>query len=134
MNSVIIGNNIRIIREMKGFTQEYVATLLNMSQNNYSKIENGKNKINIDFLSQLGTVLEVEPIAFLESPDSFIQHNNNQSGGNAKIVKNIINNISEEFYEQQIKNMQSIFQNQLHEIRTIYENQIKILNELLKHK
>lgn len=37
----ILGNNIRVIRQIKGVSQEAIAFKLNISQAAYSKMENG---------------------------------------------------------------------------------------------
>ena len=38
-----IGINIRKIRELKGLSQEYMASQLSLSQRAYSKLESGKH-------------------------------------------------------------------------------------------
>jgi transcriptional regulator with XRE-family HTH domain len=81
-----VGQKIRKIREIKGYTQEYVASKLNMSQNNYSKIELEQNKLNIERLNEIAQVLEVEPNEILNFDDTYffksISHN--QTGGETK--------------------------------------------------
>lgn len=54
------GENIRIIREIKGFKQDYMALMLDISQSGYAKIESGKSSINIERLHQIAKVLEVD--------------------------------------------------------------------------
>lgn len=39
---VSLGLNIRKIRELKDFSQQYIADKLSISQSSYSDIENGK--------------------------------------------------------------------------------------------
>ena len=41
------GDKIRMIRELRDFSQEYVAEKLGIRQNSYSKIENNQTKLNI---------------------------------------------------------------------------------------
>ncbi|MBX7262842.1 MAG: helix-turn-helix domain-containing protein, partial [Chitinophagaceae bacterium] len=41
----MVGNKIKIIREIKNYTQEYMASELNISQNAYSRIELNKTKL-----------------------------------------------------------------------------------------
>lgn len=55
-----ITESIRTIREGKGYTQEYLAAKLYVSQNAYSKIELGYTKITLERLFQVSIVLEVE--------------------------------------------------------------------------
>jgi transcriptional regulator with XRE-family HTH domain len=48
-----IGNNIRQIRELKNFSQEYMANEFDLSQASYSKIENSQVTPKIDSLEQI---------------------------------------------------------------------------------
>ncbi len=50
---------IRRLREQKGYSQEYMALCLGMSQNNYSKLELGKNKLTVEQLEKIAAVLEI---------------------------------------------------------------------------
>ncbi|HTQ65401.1 MAG TPA: helix-turn-helix transcriptional regulator [Puia sp.] len=54
------GQNIKTIRELKNFTQDYVASQLNMSTPNYSNIENGKTDVTLTRLLQIAKVLEID--------------------------------------------------------------------------
>jgi len=45
---------------MKGYSQDYIARKLQMSQNALSKIERGEIKISLDKASALAEVLEIE--------------------------------------------------------------------------
>ena len=54
------GQNIKTIREIKNFTQDYVATQLNMSVPNYSNIETGKTDVTLTRLEQIAKVLQID--------------------------------------------------------------------------
>jgi len=45
-----IGQNIRKIRELKGYTQEYIAKELEINQRNYSRIENNELELSLNRL------------------------------------------------------------------------------------
>ena len=47
-----IGNSIREHRERKGYSQEQLAILMNISRSTISKIENGNFNISIDYISK----------------------------------------------------------------------------------
>lgn len=81
-----IGEKIRKIREMKGYSQEYMATCLNMSQNNYSRIELDQNKLNLDRLEEIAKILEVETSDILNFDEKyfFSSVSHNQTGGETK--------------------------------------------------
>jgi transcriptional regulator with XRE-family HTH domain len=49
---------IKKYRELKNYTQEYMAEKLDISQNTYSKIENGGIKLTVDRLKQISDILE----------------------------------------------------------------------------
>lgn len=56
---MMLASNIRKIRELRNFTQEYVAFELHLSQASYSKLENGRTKISVNRLLQLAAILSV---------------------------------------------------------------------------
>jgi len=60
-----ISVNIRRIREGKGYTQEYLAMKLGISQNAYSKIELGYTKITLERLFQIAKIIEVEIVTLM---------------------------------------------------------------------
>lgn len=66
---MLIGDKIKSIRELKNYTQEYMAYQLGMTQAGYSKIEKGKTKVNVEKLQKLSVILElpVEAIINFES-------------------------------------------------------------------
>jgi transcriptional regulator with XRE-family HTH domain len=63
-----ITDNIRRIRESKNFSQEYMATRLNISQNTYSKLELGYTALTVDRLIHIAGILEINLIDLL-NPD-----------------------------------------------------------------
>lgn len=54
-----IGEKIRKIRNIRGYSQEYMGTRLKMSQNNYSRIELDQINLTLKTLSDIAAVLEV---------------------------------------------------------------------------
>ena len=81
-----IHEKIRLIRSIKGMSQENVAIDLGFSQRAYSKIERGETQVSIDVLNKLAKLFEMKPEDILNfNPETFIQTNstyNSQSGGN----------------------------------------------------
>ena len=55
-----VAYNIRKIRELRDYSQDYLAAKLNISQNAYSKIELGYSDITLNRLFSISTILEVE--------------------------------------------------------------------------
>jgi len=66
-----IGTNIKNIRELKNFSQEYVASEIEVSQSTYSRIENGTSPIRIDTLQRIADVLEVDLSTLLSTTNIF---------------------------------------------------------------
>lgn len=52
-----MGESIREIREKKGYNQEQLAEIMNVSRTTISKIENGKFNCSIDYLSKFSWFL-----------------------------------------------------------------------------
>ncbi len=104
-----ISGKIRKMRELKGFSQDYMALKLKMSQNNYSKLELGKSKVDINQLERISEILEVDLIKLIEFDENIIFNNNNQSGGN--FAQTINQELSEKLiamYEEKIRNLERI--------------------------
>lgn len=57
----IIGNNIKQARKYKGFTQLQLAKMLNMTQQQYSRFENGVFELNYSQLIQVCKILNTTP-------------------------------------------------------------------------
>lgn len=57
IESIII--NIRMLRERRNYTQEYMAMKMECSQNAYSKLELGYSKLTVEKLMQVADVLGV---------------------------------------------------------------------------
>ena len=52
-----IGQNIRKLRELRNFTQQYMAEKLEMTQGNYARIENEEIHLSDDRLNKISTLL-----------------------------------------------------------------------------
>lgn len=52
--------NIRKLRELRGYSQEYMALKLNLSTKAYSNIENGKTKLKLCKLNEICLLLGVQ--------------------------------------------------------------------------
>ena len=79
-----IGTKIRKLRELKGYSQEYVASQLGMVQTNYSKIERGETKdMTVKRLEEIAKVLEVTPATILNFDEKQVLNNtsHHQEGG-----------------------------------------------------
>lgn len=59
--SKLIGNNLKTARKDKNLTQREVATLLHMTQQQYSRFENGVFELNYDQILFLCNLYEITP-------------------------------------------------------------------------
>ena len=71
-----IGQKIKKVRELKGYTQEYLAEQLNISQKTYSLIESDQTKIDLDRLQKIADTLEIDLMNLLAFDDKNIFNNN----------------------------------------------------------
>ncbi|MBR6773417.1 MAG: helix-turn-helix transcriptional regulator [Clostridia bacterium] len=56
-----IGNNLKLARKSKGFTQKDVAQMLLMTQQQYSRFENGVFELNYNQILKLCKIYDVTP-------------------------------------------------------------------------
>lgn len=57
---------IKSIRQSLGFSQDYVASQIGISQNAYSRVELGVAKLSIDRMLKIAFILGVSPIDLLK--------------------------------------------------------------------
>ena len=102
---------IKKIREFRNFTQQYLADKLDISQNAYSKIENGTTKLTIDRLEQVAKLLDVPMDSLLSSEKQVLNVENNSINKFYAHIENLHEENKEilqqqiEFLQQQNKNL-----------------------------
>jgi transcriptional regulator with XRE-family HTH domain len=55
-----IGQQIRSLREAKGYSQEYMADMLDISQSTYACLESGKTSLRVERLFEILELLETD--------------------------------------------------------------------------
>lgn len=100
-----IGVKIRQLRELKGFTQEYMAEQLTMSQRAYSKLERNETKLDWNKILDIANLLEIEPMDLVNFDDNLIFNNCTQSGKFQSFINQIPEKLIEQ-YEKRIKNLE----------------------------
>ena len=99
-----IARNIKQIRELKNFTQEYMAEQLGISQPSYAKIEQGGTVLKIDRLQQIADILEVELTTLLSTTNIFnIVFNATATNQNGYVNNQNISSIDIEIIRKIIK-------------------------------
>lgn len=107
---------IKQLRELKNFTQEYMAGQLGLSTRAYSKIETGETQLTINRLNEISHILGITPVEVLGFDDKQVFNNCKQEGN---IGINHIN-LPEKLIEQYEETIQSL------------KNQIEIMKLLLE--
>lgn len=110
---------IRALREMKGYSQEFMAEKLNISQKQYSRIESGNVRMDIDRLKEISAVLEIDP--------SILLHDDTYTFNNFKKSNNLANNfgniyIASEKYIEHLTEENKYLKEQLERLVKILEN------------
>lgn len=67
------GNKLRLLREFRNYSQEYVAKKLGITQNTYSRVENNQTRVTTERLHQIAQILDV-PVGELVSNDELVIH------------------------------------------------------------
>ena len=99
---------VRDTRILKGLTQENVAHHLNISQSKYSKLEKGEITFDVDELSQLIDLLELNPlevIDFTEKQQVFI--NSSYSGNTNTSINGIDIETIKDLIKEELKKFKS---------------------------
>lgn len=93
-----VGENIRKIRDLKGFSQDYLANKLGVSQTAIHNIEGNITKVTVEKLKKIADILEVTPEQILEFSDSKIF--NTTFSDNASNNGNVVAYINENFEKE----------------------------------
>ncbi len=118
-----IGQKIKKVRELRNFTQDYVATQLGISQEAYSKIEANKTSVSIQRIEKVAEVLGINIFDLMNFDESKVffnfsenDQNNAQIGyfGSNETIKEL-----KELYEKMVVQQKS---------------EIEFLRSLLKSK
>lgn len=67
------GQKLRLLREFRNYSQEYIAEKLGITQNAYSRIENNQTKVTIERLERLAVILNIPPLELLSDKEPVIQ-------------------------------------------------------------
>jgi transcriptional regulator with XRE-family HTH domain len=65
-NPIIMGTYIRKLRETNNYSQYDMASAINISQNTYWHLENGKSSITFERILTLAAIFNLTIIAFIE--------------------------------------------------------------------
>ena len=129
IKDIALGQKVRRIREMRGYSQSYVADKLSIAQSKYSELETGKKDISDAFLEEVAAILEVHSDIIRNYSDHVIFNNCSQSG---YYNVNNINDLStvHELY----KSMMEIQEARIVELKIALEAKDKLITVLEKNQ
>jgi transcriptional regulator with XRE-family HTH domain len=71
-----IHQKIKGLREMRNYTQEYMAEVLSISQRAYSSLENGQTQLTVDRLVDVAEALQVNIGEIIGYDNQYVYNNN----------------------------------------------------------
>ena len=84
-----IGSKLRKLRMDKGYKQEYMAEVLEISQKTYSNMENDKSSISLDTLKKIAEEYKIDLIELISDDKVVIQNNDSKD---TSTINGIVNN------------------------------------------
>lgn len=107
MQKLSVSENIRLIRESRGYSQEYIANKLNVTQQAYSNMEKKPETMTLGRLKELAKVLDVSLLTLLTEESMYVLNNFNQQGGYAvtKMEQYVSAENALKIYEEMIKEL-----------------------------
>ena len=102
-----VSETIRLIRESKGYSQEFVASKLHITQQAYSRIEKQPETMTLQRLYDLSKILDTSILTLLGEENMYFMQNINQQGGNAATKLVLQNYSSPSEQSELLKSMQN---------------------------
>lgn len=122
-----LGLKVRRLREMRNYTQSYMADMLSVAQSKYSDLESGKKQISDAFLEEIATILEVHTDVIRNYSDQVVFQNCPQSG-----YYNTNNINSLESFDAMYKTLMQIQEARIEELKIALDAKDKLIALLEK--
>ena len=113
-----LGIKIRQLRELKGFSQEYMAQRLSISQRAFSKIERQEVPLDWNRIADIAAIFEMDPIDLITFDDNLIFNQLSQKAESGSVYSNLPSKLIEQ-YEKRIQTL---------------EEEVRFLRSLLEKK
>ncbi|MBN9386270.1 MAG: helix-turn-helix transcriptional regulator [Chitinophagaceae bacterium] len=94
------GQKLRLLREFRNYSQEYIAEKLGITQHAYSRIENNLTKLTAERLGRLAAILNIPPLELLSDKEPVISFSD--SGSSAASIK-------EDHWKEIIENTRQLY-------------------------
>jgi transcriptional regulator with XRE-family HTH domain len=86
------GQKLRLLREFRNYSQEYIAEKLGITQHAYSRIENNLTKLTAERLERLAAILNIPPLELLSDKEPVISFSDSGASIKEDHWKEIIEN------------------------------------------
>ena len=96
------GQKLRLLREFRNYSQEYIAEKLGITQHAYSRIENNLTKLTAERLEKLAVILNIPPLELLSDKEPVISF----SEPGTSITNNAI---KEDHWKEMIENTRQLY-------------------------
>ena len=120
---------IKDIRNIKGFSYEYMANELNISTSAYRKIESNETKLTVERLFQISEILQTPVNKLLGSKSSNVFYQNNYDGGTFHGIGN--QDIETYYHQENRETTQKLIQTMEREIEH-WREEVIFLREIAK--
>ncbi len=121
------GEKIRLIREIRGFSQEYMADKIGIAQNSYSKIELNQSKLSAEVLEKIAKELGVSPVDILSQQPSIINLQPNHGAQGVEHIEHFYT-FQREFVEKMVASKDA----EIETLRTVISDLQKVIAGLTK--
>lgn len=113
---------MRILRESKGYSQEYVGSVLGIEQNTYSKLESGQIRLTLERICKLAELYEVSADLLVSSELPIVNYNNGKFSKGIVNNENGASNYSKELYEKMLSLKDQLIEEKEKQILILKEN------------
>ncbi len=120
-----IGEKIRKVRDLRGFSQDYVAQKLGISQRTYGKLETGETKLDVPRIEKIADILEIEPFSLITFDEKMLFNNYNHATQGFFSTIHTSEGIKEVYKEriQQLENENTFLKEEISFLRSLIKKE-----------
>lgn len=128
-----LGEKIRVLRLAKGYSQNNMAEMLEMSPSGYAKIERGDSNITLAKLEKVAKIFDLQANELLSLPQADCIFFNYSSGNQAKSIQELHSYYAQIHNYSQIQpELINLFQNNFTLLQNMIEKLAKRIEDLEK--
>jgi transcriptional regulator with XRE-family HTH domain len=126
------GQKLRLLREFRNYSQEYIAEKLGITQNAYSRIENNQTRITAERLGRLAVILNIPPMELLSDTEPVISFSPPPPAPPPPSASAFTSSFREDHWKEMIENTRQLYSqviNSKDEKIAHLENEVHILRK-----